>query len=206
MNHKTIPSQNCRFPDWRKPPLPGLQGLVDSVLHRVGLQSCGGEKRAYGAFYEEVRRSLNSYQTQIIGILTTALQPIQAEYQDALRDSNRALPDPPNTRISDTSQARAMRDAEKRRGEAAAAKETATKKARILELQMRSLLMKAQSKVEEAYHSGECVLVLYSKWTKYAPLEAEIPHIPPCDFSQSCGALLRQAGISLYFEDEEGKR
>lgn len=206
MNHKTIPSQNCRFPDWRKPPLPGLQGLVDSALHRVTLQFCGGQKRACGAFYEEVCRSLSSYQAQILGILASALQPIQAEYQVALLDSTRALPDPPNAHIGDTSTARAAREAEKRRSEATAAKATATAKARALELQMRSLLTKAQSKVEEAYHSGECILVSYSKWTKFAPLEAEIPHIPPCNFSQSCGALLRQAGISLYVEDEEGKR
>ena len=194
MNRKTIPSKHCRFTDWRKPPLPGLQGLVDSMLHRVSLQSCGGEKRAYGAFYEEVCRSLSSYQTQILGILTAALQPIQAAYQDALRDSNRTLPDPPNTRISDTYSARAAREVEKRRGEAAAAKTAAAEKARTLEGQILSLATQAESKILLAHKSAELVLVSYCKWTSFAPLEAEIPHIP-CDFNKSY--YLKQLSLSL---------
>lgn len=159
-------------PVWKEDNFLRLRGLADALVHKTDFKTEDGKNVLAGAYYERVRRELETLEAAKLAQLSKSLGPKAA----ALK----AMPEPTggssNSTPHSTGARRAAREAGERRARAASErKELATS--------IRTELLDAEAEINEVYCRANASLVKYSKAGKFRVIsDEEIPRFHP-DFS-----------------------
>ena len=157
-------------PVWKEDNFLRLRGLADALVHKTDFKTEDGKNVLAGAYYERVRRELETLEAAKLAQLSKSLGPKAA----ALK----AMPEPTggssnSSSPRSTGARRAAREAGERR--ARAAKELAAS--------IRTELLDAEAQINEVYCRANASLVKYSKAGKFRVIsDEEIPRFHP-DFS-----------------------
>lgn len=160
-------------PVWKEDSFLRLRGLADSLVHKTDFKTEDGKNVLAGAYYERVRRELETLEAAKLAQLSKSLGPKAA----ALK----AMPEPTtggssNSTPRSTGARRAAREAGEHRIRAAEARKD-------LVTAIRAELMNAESQVNEVYCRANASLVTYAKAGKFRVIsDEEIPRFHP-DFS-----------------------
>ena len=154
-------------PVWKEDNFLRLRGLADALVHKTD-----GKNVLAGAYYERVRRELETLEAAKLAQLSKSLGPKAA----ALK----AMPEPTggssNSSPRSTGARRAAREAGERRARAASERKE-------LAASIRTELLDAEAEINEVYCRANASLVKYSKAGKFRVIsDEEIPRFHP-DFS-----------------------
>lgn len=159
-------------PVWKEDNFLRLRGLADALVHKTDFKTEDGKNVLAGAYYERVRRELETLEAAKVAQLSKSLGPKAA----ALK----AMPQPTggsnNSTPHSTGARRAAREAGERRARAAEARKE-------LAASIRAELLDAEAEINEVYCRANASLVKYSKAGKFRVIsDEEIPRFHP-DFS-----------------------
>lgn len=159
-------------PVWKEDNFLRLRGLADALVHKTDFKTEDGKNVLAGAYYERVRRELETLEAAKLAQLSKSLGPKAA----ALK----AMPEPTggssNSTPHSTGARRAAREAGERRARAASERKE-------LAASIRTELLDAEAEINEVYCRANASLVKYSKAGKFRVIsDEEIPHFHP-DFS-----------------------
>ena len=145
-------------PVWKEDNFLRLRGLADALVHKTDFKTEDGKNVLAGAYYERVRRELETLEAAKLAQLSKSLGPKAA----ALK----AMPEP--TGGSSNSSSPRARAASERKELAAS---------------IRTELLDAEAQINEVYCRANASLVKYSKAGKFRVIsDEEIPRFHP-DFS-----------------------
>ena len=154
-------------PVWKEDNFLRLRGLADALVHKTDFKTEDGKNVLAGAYYERVRRELETLEAAKLAQLSKSLGPKAA----ALK----AMPEPTGG-SSSTGARRAAREAGERRARAASERKE-------LAASIRTELLDAEAQINEVYCRANASLVKYSKAGKFRVIsDEEIPRFHP-DFS-----------------------
>ena len=161
-------------PVWKEDSFLRLRGLVDALVHKTDFKKTeDGKNVLAGAYYERVRRELETLEAAKLAQLSKSLGPKAA----ALK----AMPEPTggssnSSSPRSTGARRAAREAGERRARAASERKE-------LAASIRTELLDAEAQINEVYCRANASLVKYSKAGKFRVIsDEEIPRFHP-DFS-----------------------
>lgn len=159
-------------PVWKEDNFLRLRGLADALVHKTDFKTEDGKNVLAGAYYERVRRELETLEAAKLAQLSKSLGPKAA----ALK----AIPQPTggssNSTPHSTGARRAAREAGERRARAASERKE-------LAASIRTELLDAEAEINEVYCRANASLVKYSKAGKFRVIsDEEIPRFHP-DFS-----------------------
>ena len=159
-------------PVWKEDNFLRLRGLADALVHKTDFKTEDGKNVLAGAYYERVRRELETLEAAKLAQLSKSLGPKAA----ALK----AMPEPTggssNSTPHSTGARRAAREAGERRARAASERKE-------LAASIRTELLDAEAQINEVYCRANASLVKYSKAGKFRVIsDEEIPRFHP-DFS-----------------------
>lgn len=159
-------------PVWKEDNFLRLRGLADALVHKTDFKTEDGKNVLAGAYYERVRRELETLEAAKLAQLSKSLGPKTA----ALK----AMPEPTggssNSTPHSTGARRAAREAGERRARAASERKE-------LAASIRTELLDAEAEINEVYCRANASLVKYSKAGKFRVIsDEEIPRFHP-DFS-----------------------
>lgn len=159
-------------PVWKEDNFLRLRGLADALVHKTDFKTEDGKNVLVGAYYERVRRELETLEAAKLAQLSKSLGPKAA----ALK----AMPEPTggssNSTPHSTGARRAAREAGERRARAASERKE-------LAASIRTELLDAEAEINEVYCRANASLVKYSKAGKFRVIsDEEIPRFHP-DFS-----------------------
>lgn len=159
-------------PVWKEDNFLRLRGLADALVHKTDFKTEDGKNVLAGAYYERVRRELETLEAAKLAQLSKSLGPKAA----ALK----AMPEPTggssNSSLHTTGARRAAREAGERRARAASERKE-------LIAAIRAELLDAEAQINEVYCRANASLVKYSKAGKFRVIsDEEIPRFHP-DFS-----------------------
>lgn len=159
-------------PVWKEDNFLRLRGLADALVHKTDFKTEDGKNVLAGAYYERVRRELETLEAAKLAQLSKSLGPKAA----ALK----AMPEPTggssNSTPHSTGARRATREAGERRARAASERKE-------LAASIRTELLDAEAEINEVYCRANASLVKYSKAGKFRVIsDEEIPRFHP-DFS-----------------------
>lgn len=159
-------------PVWKEDNFLRLRGLADALVHKTDFKTEDGKNVLAGAYYERVRRELETLEAAKLAQLSKSLGPKAA----ALK----AMPEPTggssNSTPHSTGARRAAREAGERRARAASERKE-------LAASIRTELLDAEAEINEVYCRANASLVKYSKAGKFRVIsDEEIPRFHP-DFS-----------------------
>ena len=159
-------------PVWKEDNFLRLRGLADALVHKTDFKTEDGKNVLAGAYYERVRRELETLEAAKLAQLSKSLGPKAA----ALK----AMPEPTggssNSTPHSTGARRAAREAGERRARAASERKE-------LAASIRTELLDAEAQIKEVYCRANASLVKYSKAGKFRVIsDEEIPRFHP-DFS-----------------------
>ena len=159
-------------PVWKEDNFLRLRGLADALVHKTDFKTEDGKNVLAGAYYERVRRELETLEAAKLAQLSKSLGPKAA----ALK----AMPEPTggsrNSSPRSTGARRAAREAGERRARAASERKE-------LAASIRTELLDAEAEINEVYCRANASLVKYSKAGKFRVIsDEEIPRFHP-DFS-----------------------
>ena len=160
-------------PVWKEDSFLRLRGLVDALVHKTDFKTEDGKNVLAGAYYERVRRELETLEAAKLAQLSKSLGPKAA----ALK----AMPEPTGGSSNSsgprsTGARRAVREAGERRARAASERKE-------LIAAIHAELLNAESEINEVYCRANASLVKYSKAGKFRVIsDEEIPRFHP-DFS-----------------------
>lgn len=159
-------------PVWKEDSFLRLRGLADALVHKTDFKTEDGKNVLAGAYYERVRRELETLEAAKLAQLSKSLGPKAA----ALR----AMPQPTvcssNSAPHSTGARRAAYEAGERRARAASERKE-------LIAAIRAELLDAEAEINEVYSRANASLVKYSKAGKFRVIsDEEIPRFHP-DFS-----------------------
>ena len=168
------PNKNKRdqkdAPVWKEDSFLRLRGLADSLVKKTDFKKTeDGKNVLAGAYYERVRRELETLEAAKLAQLSKSLGPKAA----ALK----AMPEPTGgSSPRSTGARRAAREAGERRARAASERKE-------LAASIRTELLDAEAQINEVYCRANASLVKYSKAGKFRVIsDEEIPRFHP-DFS-----------------------
>lgn len=160
-------------PVWKEDNFLRLRGLADALVHKTDFKTEDGKNVLAGAYYERVRRELETLEAAKLAQLSKSLGPKAA----ALK----AMPEPTggsgnSSSPRSTGARRAAREAGERRARAASERKE-------LAASIRTELLDAEAQINEVYCRANASLVKYSKAGKFRVIsDEEIPRFHP-DFS-----------------------
>ena len=160
-------------PVWKEDSFLRLRGLADALVHKTDFKTEDGKNVLAGAYYERVRRELETLEAAKLAQLSKSLGPKAA----ALK----AMPQPTggssnSSSLHTTGARRAAREAGDRRARAASERKE-------LIAAIRAELLDAEAEINEVYCRANASLVKYSKAGKFRVIsDEEIPRFHP-DFS-----------------------
>ena len=155
-------------PVWKEDNFLRLRGLADALVHKTDFKTEDGKNVLAGAYYERVRRELETLEAAKLAQLSKSLGPKAA----ALK----AMPEPTGGSSNSTGARRAAREAGERRARAASERKE-------LAASIRTELLDAEAQINEVYCRANASLVKYSKAGKFRVIsDEEIPRFHP-DFS-----------------------
>lgn len=160
-------------PVWKEDSFLRLRGLADALVHKTDFKTEDGKNVLAGAYYERVRRELETLEAAKLAQLSKSLGPKAA----ALK----AVPQPTggssnSSSLHTTGARRAAREAGDRRARAASERKE-------LIAAIRAELLDAEAEINEVYCRANASLVKYSKAGKFRVIsDEEIPRFHP-DFS-----------------------
>jgi hypothetical protein len=157
-------------PVWKEDNFLRLRGLADALVHKTDFKTEDGKNVLAGAYYERVRRELETLEAAKLAQLSKSLGPKAA----ALK----AMPEPTgnSSSLHTTGARRAAREAGERRARAASERKE-------LIAAIRAELLDAEAQINEVYCRANASLVKYSKAGKFRVIsDEEIPRFHP-DFS-----------------------
>ena len=161
-------------PVWKEDSFLRLRGLVDALVHKTDFKKTeDGKNVLAGAYYERVRRELETLEAAKLAQLSKSLGPKAA----ALK----AMPEPTGGSSNSsgprsTGARRAVREAGERRARAASERKE-------LIAAIHAELLNAEFEINEVYCRANASLVKYSKAGKFRVIsDEEIPRFHP-DFS-----------------------
>ena len=159
-------------PVWKEDSFLRLRGLADALVHKTDFNTEDGKNVLAGAYYERVRRELETLAAAKLAQLSKSLGPKAA----ALK----AMPQPTggssNSTPHSTGARRAAYEAGERRARAASERKE-------LIAAIRAELLDAEAEINEVYCRANASLVKYSKAGKFRVIsDEEIPRFHP-DFS-----------------------
>ena len=159
-------------PVWKEDNFLRLRGLADALVHNTDFKTEDGKNVLAGAYYERVRRELETLEAAKLAQLSKSLGPKAA----ALK----AIPQPTggisNSTPHSTGARRAACEAGERRAHAASERKE-------LAASIRTVLLDAEAQINEVYCRANASLVKYSKAGKFRVIsDEEIPRFHP-DFS-----------------------
>lgn len=160
-------------PVWKEDSFLRLRGLADALVHKTDFKTEDGKNELAGAYYEHVRRELETLEAAKLAQLGKSLGPkaaaLKAMPQPTGGCSNSSSP-------RSTGARRAAREAGERRVRAAEARKE-------LIAAIRAELLDAEAEINEVYCRANASLVKYSKAGKFRVIsDEEIPRFHP-DFS-----------------------
>ena len=156
-------------PVWKEDNFLRLRGLADALVHKTDFKTEDGKNVLAGAYYERVRRELETLEAAKLAQLSKSLGPKAA----ALK----AMPEPTggssNSSPRSTGARRAAREAGERRARAASERKE-------LAASIRAELLDAEAEINEVYCRANASLVKYSKAGKFRVInDEEIPRFHP---------------------------
>lgn len=156
-------------PVWKEDNFLRLRGLADALVHKTDFKTEDGKNVLAGAYYERVRRELETLEAAKLAQLSKSLGPKAA----ALK----AMPEPTggssNSTPHSTGARRAAREAGERRARAASERKE-------LAASIRTELLDAEAEINEVYCRANASLVKYSKAGKFRVIsDEEIPRFHP---------------------------
>lgn len=159
-------------PVWKEDNFLRLRGLVDALVHKTDFKTEDGKNVLAGAYYERVRRELQTLEAAKLAQLSKSLGPKAA--------SLKAIPQltggSSNSTPHSTGARRAAREAGERRARAASERKE-------LAASIRAELLDAEAQINEVYCRANASLVTYGKAGKFRVIiDEEIPRLHP-DFS-----------------------
>lgn len=159
-------------PVWKEDSFLRLRGLADALVHKTDFKTEDGKNVLAGAYYERIRRELETLEAAKLAQLSKSLGPKAA----ALK----AMPQPTggssNSTPHSTGARRAACEAGERRARAASERKE-------LIAAIRAELLDAEAEINEVYCRANASLVKYSKAGKFRVIsDEEIPRFHP-DFS-----------------------
>jgi len=160
-------------PVWKEDSFLRLRGLADSLVKKTDFKTEDGKNVLAGAYYERVRRELQTLEAAKIAQLSKSLGPkaaaLRAMPQLTGGSSNSSSP-------RSTGARRAAREAGERRARAASERKE-------LAASIRAELLDAEAQINEVYCRANASLVTYGKAGKFRVIsDQEIPRFHP-DFS-----------------------
>ena len=168
-------------PVWKEDNFLRLRGLADALVHKTDFKTEDGKNVLAGAYYERVRRELETLEAAKLAQLSKSLGPkaaaLKAMPEPTGGSSNSSSPRSTGARRADTSVAEAQTEAENTL--------EAHKKSleEMLEKHKESRKMDAEAQINEVYCRANASLVKYSKAGKFRVIsDEEIPRFHP-DFS-----------------------
>ena len=154
-------------PVWKEDNFLRLRGLADALVHKTDFKTEDGKNVLAGAYYERVRRELETLEAAKLAQLSKSLGPKAAALTGG--SSNSSSP-------RSTGARRAAREAGERRARAASERKE-------LAASIRTELLDAEAQINEVYCRANASLVKYSKAGKFRVIsDEEIPRFHP-DFS-----------------------
>lgn len=155
-------------PVWKEDSFLRLRGLADALVHKTDFKTEDGKNVLAGAYYERVRRELETLEAAKLAQLSKSLGP-KAMPQPTGGSSN-------SSSLHTTGARRAAREAGDRRARAASERKE-------LIAAIRAELLDAEAEINEVYCRANASLVKYSKAGKFRVIsDEEIPRFHP-DFS-----------------------
>ena len=160
-------------PVWKEDNFLRLRGLADALVHKTDFKTEDGKNVLAGAYYERVRRELETLEAAKLAQLSKSLGPKAA----ALK----AMPEPTfsfcgssnSSSPRSTGARRAAREAGERRARAASERKE-------LAASIRTELLDAEAQINEVYCRANASLVKYSKAGKFRVIsDEEIPRFHP---------------------------
>ena len=156
-------------PVWKEDSFLRLRGLADALVHKTDFKTEDGKNVLAGAYYERVRRELETLEAAKLAQLSKSLGPkaaaLKAMPQPTGGSSNSSRPPP--TPPSEAGDRRARAASERKELIAA----------------IRAELLDAEAEINEVYCRANASLVKYSKAGKFRVIsDEEIPRFHP-DFS-----------------------
>ena len=174
------------MPVWHNPAFPRVTGLCDALLRKAKVMRGRGadEELVHSGKVRIVQQMFNEYLEAWSGFLVLELSPLQAEARKRVIIVQRkgAVTEVTTQRPKTSGEVRAAREAAERR----AAEEQERKQAleELPAIYEQSLLKckTADAKVRQAEMNANQFLARYSKATRFAVVEEEIPAVM-CSFS-----------------------
>lgn len=157
-------------PVWKEDNFLRLRGLADALVHKTDFKTEDGKNVLAGAYYERVRRELETLEAAKVAQLSKSLGPKAAALK-AMPELTGGSSSPRSTGAR-----RAAREAGERRARAASERKE-------LAASIRAELLDAEAEINEVYCRANASLVKYSKAGKFRVIsDEEIPRFHP-DFS-----------------------
>ena len=158
-------------PVWKEDNFLRLRGLADALVRKTDFKTEDGKNVLAGAYYERVRRELETLEAAKVAQLSKSLGPKAAALK-AMPELTGGSSSSPRS----TGARRAAREAGERRARAASERKE-------LAASIRAELLDAEAEINEVYCRANASLVKYSKAGKFRVIsDEEIPRFHP-DFS-----------------------
>lgn len=187
----------ARIPVWRNERFPRMQGLLDSILHKVVLRPAEGGDHCVGGWFERQRRSLREFESAMEQSLDQQIRPTLEAYQRACRAAQSGPLLPEGTAPRSTAQARAMREQARCAEQARQAAGTAAS----LRGELTVMIAETDRTIRRAYEAADVAAARYAKATRFHPLEQEIPRFGPPAFDPQ--AFAERIGLTPEKEEAE---
>ena len=152
-----------KAPVWKTQRFLRIHGFADSVFRKVGLK-----EKTYGGWFERQKRELAAYESAVVCYLQTYLAPILLAYRKAETAALCFSGSERNAPPTSTGEAR------KRREQLAAVQNAAALRQQIL-----SAVCSSCAQIEQAFQKANTGVAVYTKATRFSPLEEEIPRFVP---------------------------
>lgn len=155
-------------PVWKEDSFLRLRGLADALVHKTDFKTADGKNVLTGAYYERVRRELETLEAAKLAQLSKSLGCKAA----ALKGMAEPTGGSSNSTPRSTGARRAAREADEHR-----------KARKDLVAAIRAELLDAEAQINEVYCRANASLVIYGKAGKFCVIDdEEIPRFHP-DFS-----------------------
>ena len=174
------------MPVWQNPAFPRVTGLCDALLRKAKVMRSRGtdEELVRSGKVRIVQQMFNEYLEAWSGFLVLELSPLQAEARKRVMAVRRQGADTEGStqRPMTSGEVRAARKAAERRAAEEQERKQALEELPAIYEQIVSKCKAAEAKVRQAEMNANQFLARYSKATRFAVVEEEIPAVV-CNFS-----------------------
>lgn len=178
--------QKNMMPVWQNPAFPRITGLCDALLRKAKVMHGRGtdEELVHSGKVRIVQQMFNEYLEAWSEFLVLELSPLQAEARKKVMVVRKQGTDVQETmqRPKTSGEVRAAREAAERRASEEQERRQALEELPAIYEQIVSKCRAADAKVRQAEMSANQFLARYSKATRFAVVEEEIPTVT-CSFS-----------------------